>query len=176
FLVIDEENRLERTTELRANIRTGKQGLGLIIIQNGPYLQIMCLVEKSSAAKDGKLKPGDVLIKIGHADVLGCTLQELRKILRNIPVGTTLQIRVYRNFIEVPQHWQSAVELIPEVKLPVMTEDNPTLYPFSTSEDTEDEDIGTSSDDDTDLETFRYTSSQSSCSEFTHELSSIYKS
>nr|XP_038043045.1 PDZ domain-containing protein 9 isoform X2 [Anas platyrhynchos] len=111
---------------------------------------------------------GDVLIKIGHADVLGCTLQELRKILRNIPVGTTLQIRVYRNFIEVPQHWQSAVELIPEVKLPVMTED--------TSEDTEDEDIGTSSDDDTDLETFRYTSSQSSCSEFTHELSSIYKS
>lgn len=53
---------------------------------------------------------------------------------------------------------------------------NPTLYPFSTSEDTEDEDIGTSSDDDTDLETFRYTSSQSSCSEFTHELSSIYKS
>uniref|UniRef100_U3I4H4 PDZ domain containing 9 n=1 Tax=Anas platyrhynchos platyrhynchos TaxID=8840 RepID=U3I4H4_ANAPP len=147
--------------------KTGKQGLGLIIIQNGPYLQIMCLVEKSSAAKDGKLKPGDVLIKIGHADVLGCTLQELRKILRNIPVGTTLQIRVYRNFIEVPQHWQSAVELIPEVKLPVMTED--------TSEDTEDEDIGTSSDDDTDLETFRYTSSQSSCSEFTHELSSIYK-
>ncbi|XP_068555749.1 PDZ domain-containing protein 9 [Anas acuta] len=157
-----------RSTELRANIRTGKQGLGLIIIQNGPYLQIMCLVEKSSAAKDGKLKPGDVLIKIGHADVLGCTLQELRKILRNIPVGTTLQIRVYRNFIEVPQHWQSAVELIPEVKLPVMTED--------TSEDTEEEDIGTSSDDDTDLETFRYTSSQSSCSEFTHELSSIYKS
>lgn len=50
------------------------------------------------------------------------------------------------------------------------------MYPFSTSEDTEDEDIGTSSDDDTDLETFRYTSSQSSCSEFTHELSSIYKS
>ncbi|XP_013032501.3 PDZ domain-containing protein 9 [Anser cygnoides] len=156
-----------RTTVLKANIRTGKQGLGLIIIQNGPYLQIICLVEKSSAAKDGKLKPGDVLIKIGHADVLGCTLQELGKLLLNIPVGTTLQIRVYRDFIEVPQHWQSAVELIPEVKLPVMTAD--------TSEDTEDEDTGTSSDDDTDSETFQYTSSQSSCSEFTHELPSIYK-
>lgn len=52
---------------------------------------------------------------------------------------------------------------------------NSTLYPFSTSEDTEDEDTGTSSDDDTDSETFQYTSSQSSCSEFTHELPSIYK-
>uniref|UniRef100_A0A8B9BQV7 PDZ domain containing 9 n=1 Tax=Anser brachyrhynchus TaxID=132585 RepID=A0A8B9BQV7_9AVES len=142
-------------------LRTGKQGLGLIIIQNGPYLQIICLVEKSSAAKDGKLKPGDVLIKIGHADVLGCTLQELGKLLLNIPVGTTLQIRVYRDFIEVPQHWQSAVELIPEVKLPVMT----NFIPYT----------GTSSDDDTDSETFQYTSSQSSCSEFTHELPSIYK-
>ncbi|XP_040431226.1 PDZ domain-containing protein 9 isoform X2 [Cygnus olor] len=110
---------------------------------------------------------GDVLIKIGHADVLGCTLQELGKLLLNIPVGTTLQIRVYRDFIEVPQHWQSAVELIPEIKLPVTTAD--------TSEDTEDEDTGTSSDDDTDSETFQYTSSQSSCSEFTHELPSIYK-
>lgn len=64
---------------------------------------------------------GDVLIKIGYADVLGWTLRELRQLLHNIPVGTTLQIRVYRDFVEVPQCWQSAVELIPEAKLPVMT-------------------------------------------------------
>lgn len=43
---------------LKANIRMGEQGLGLIIIQNGPYLQITSLVEKSSAANNGKLKPG----------------------------------------------------------------------------------------------------------------------
>ncbi|XP_009320069.1 PREDICTED: PDZ domain-containing protein 9 [Pygoscelis adeliae] len=106
---------------LKANIRMNEQGLGLIIIQNGPYLQIISLVEKSSAANDGKLKPGDVLIKIGYADVLGWTLRELRQLLHNIPVGTTVQIRVYRDFVEVPQCWQSAVELIPEAKLPVMT-------------------------------------------------------
>ncbi|NXW00726.1 PDZD9 protein, partial [Fregetta grallaria] len=143
-------------------------GLGLIIIQNGPYLQITSLVEKSSAANDGKLKPGDVLIKIGHANVLGWTLRELRQLLHNIPVGTTLQIRVYRDFVEVPQHWQSAVELIPEAKLPVMTAD--------TSEDAEDEDdTRSSSDDDVDLETFQYKSSQSYCCEFTHKLPSISK-
>ncbi|NXF44431.1 PDZD9 protein, partial [Oceanites oceanicus] len=151
---------------LKANIRMSEQGLGLIIIQNGPYLQITSLVEKSSAANDGKLKPGDVLIKIGHANILGWTLRELRQLLHNIPVGTTLQIRVYRDFVEVPQHWQSAVDLIPEAKLPVMTAD--------TSEDAEDEDdTRSSSDDDVDLETFQYKSSQSYCCEFTHKLPSI---
>ncbi|KAF1539514.1 PDZ domain-containing protein 9, partial [Eudyptula minor] len=153
---------------LKANIRMSEQGLGLIIIQNGPYLQITSLVEKSFAANDGKLKPGDVLIKIGYADVLGWTLRELRQLLHNIPVGTTLQIRVYRDFVEVPQCWQSAVELIPEAKLPVMTAD--------TSEDAEDEDTTrSSSDDDVDLETFQYKSSQSYCCEFTRKLPSISK-
>ncbi|XP_009574166.1 PREDICTED: PDZ domain-containing protein 9 [Fulmarus glacialis] len=151
---------------LKANIRMSEQGLGLIIIQNGPYLQITSLVEKSSAANDGKLKPGDVLIKVGHAKVLGWTLRELRQLLHNIPVGTTLQIRVYRGFVEVPQHWQNAVELIPEAKLPVMTAD--------TSEDAEDEDdTGSSSNDDVDLETFQYKSSQSYCFELTPKLLSI---
>lgn len=64
---------------------------------------------------------GDVLVKIGHANVIGWTLRELRQLLHNIPIGTTLQIKVYRDLVEVPQHWQSAAELIPEVKLPVMT-------------------------------------------------------
>uniref|UniRef100_A0A8C3KBY7 PDZ domain-containing protein n=1 Tax=Calidris pygmaea TaxID=425635 RepID=A0A8C3KBY7_9CHAR len=141
-------------------------GLGLIIIQNGPYLQITSLIEKSSAAKDGKLKPGDVLIKIGHTNVLGWTLRELRQLLHDIPIGTSLQIRVYRDFVEVPHHWQNAVEFIPEVKLPVMTAD--------TSEDAEDEDnTGSSNDDDVDLETFQHASSQSHCCEFTQKFPAI---
>lgn len=44
---------------VKANIRMGERGLGLIVIQNGPYLQITSLVEKSSAANNGKLKPGE---------------------------------------------------------------------------------------------------------------------
>uniref|UniRef100_A0A8B9NWP4 PDZ domain containing 9 n=1 Tax=Apteryx owenii TaxID=8824 RepID=A0A8B9NWP4_APTOW len=164
------ENVSQRTlsTTLKANIRMGEQGLGLIIIQNGPYLQITSLVEKSSAAHNGKLKPGDILIKIGLANVLGWTLRELRQLLHNIPIGTNLQIRVYRDFVELPQHWQNVADLIPEVKLP-MTAD-------TSGEDTEDkDDIGTSSDDDVDLETLQYKSSQSSCYELTHKLPSLSK-
>ncbi|XP_057272869.1 PDZ domain-containing protein 9 [Pezoporus wallicus] len=126
---------------LKATLRMGKHGLGLIVIQNGPYLQIISIVEKSSAAKDGRLKPGDVLIKIGHATILGWTLQQLRQLLHNIPIGTTLQIRVYRDFVEVPQDWQSAIEVIPEVKLPVVSVDT----------DYDEDGIGSSSDDDVGL-------------------------
>ncbi|XP_071616846.1 PDZ domain-containing protein 9 isoform X2 [Heliangelus exortis] len=154
---------------LKANIRVTEQGLGLIIIQNGPYLQITSLVEKSSAAKDGKLKPGDILKAIGHACVLGWTLPELHQLMCSIPTGTVLQIRVYRDFVKVPQHWQNALEFIPEVKLPVMTAD--------TSEDDEDEDdTGSSSgDDDVDLETFQYISPLLYSCESIHQLPSISK-
>ncbi|CAM5086851.1 unnamed protein product [Natator depressus] len=107
---------------LKTNIKMGEQGLGLIVIQNGPYLQITSLVQKGSAAKNGRLKPGDILIKIGHANVLGWTLRELWQLLHNIPIGSVLQIRVYRDFVEVPQHWQNALELVPEVKPPVKTD------------------------------------------------------
>uniref|UniRef100_A0A8C8BFM1 PDZ domain containing 9 n=1 Tax=Otus sunia TaxID=257818 RepID=A0A8C8BFM1_9STRI len=139
---------------LKTNIRMGEQGLGLIILQHGPYLQITSLVEKSSAANEGKLKPGDVLIK-------------LRQLLHNVPIGTTLQIRVYRDFVEVPLHWQSAVEFIPERKLP-----NFTPYYSNTADK---DDTGSSSDDDGDLETFQYESSQSYSCEFTQKLPSISK-
>nr|XP_009681681.1 PREDICTED: PDZ domain-containing protein 9 isoform X2 [Struthio camelus australis] len=109
---------------------------------------------------------GDILIKIGHANVVGWTLRELRQLLHNIPVGTSLQIRVYRDFVEVPQHWRSAADLIPEVKLPTTA--------ATSGEDAEDKDDSeNSSDDDLDLETFQYKPSQSSCYEFAHKLPSL---
>ncbi|XP_025062781.1 PDZ domain-containing protein 9 [Alligator sinensis] len=155
------------STTLKTNIRMGEQGLGLIIIQNGPYLQITSLVEKCSAASNGRLKPGDILIKIGHANVLGWTLRELRQLLYNIPVGTSLQIKVYRDFVEVPEHWQSAVELIPEVKLPSNTD--------TSSKSSEEKEVWSSSDDEVDinLESFRYKSSQSYGYELIEQLPSI---
>lgn len=48
---------LSRTLETRLTV--GSMGLGLIIIQHGPYLQITHLLKRGSAAKDGKLQPGD---------------------------------------------------------------------------------------------------------------------
>ncbi|XP_010218364.1 PREDICTED: PDZ domain-containing protein 9 [Tinamus guttatus] len=146
----------------------GEQGLGLIVIQNGSYLQITNLVEEGSAAQNGKLKPGDILIKIGHANVLGWTLRELRQLLHNIPVGTNLQIRVCRDFVELPQHWQRVADLIPEAKLPTTAD--------TSGEDTEDkDDTETSSDDndDADFKTFQCKSVQTSCYDFTRKLSSL---
>ncbi|XP_068279079.1 PDZ domain-containing protein 9 [Nyctibius grandis] len=108
---------------LKANIRMSEQGLGLIIIQNGPYLQITSLAEKSSAANSGKLKPA------------GVSFWSQKKQFEHAPWSTWI-----------------------------------------TSEDAEDEDdTRSSSNDDVDLETFPYKSSQSYCCEFTHKLPSLSK-
>lgn len=41
-----------------AEIGMDEQGLALTMVRDGPYLQVTSLFEKSSAANDGKLKPG----------------------------------------------------------------------------------------------------------------------
>ncbi|XP_057635456.1 PDZ domain-containing protein 9 [Chionomys nivalis] len=103
----------------QTKLTVGSLGLGLIIIQNGPYLQISHLINKGAAATDGILQPGDVLVSVGHANVLGYTLRELLKLLQNITIGTVLQIKAYRDFIDIPQEWQDVYDLIPETKFPV---------------------------------------------------------
>ncbi|XP_060222904.1 PDZ domain-containing protein 9 isoform X1 [Meriones unguiculatus] len=103
----------------QTKLTVGSLGLGLIIIQNGPYLQISHLINKGAAASDGTLQPGDVLFSVGHANVLGYTLREFLKLLQNITIGTVLQIKVYRNFIDIPQEWQDVYDLLPETKFPV---------------------------------------------------------
>ncbi|KAL1774624.1 PDZ domain-containing protein 9 [Sigmodon hispidus] len=103
----------------QTKLTVGSLGLGLIIIQNGPYLQISHLINKGAAANDGILQPGDVLISVGHANVLGYTLREFLKLLQDITIGTVLQIKAYRDFIDIPQEWQDVYDLIPETKFPV---------------------------------------------------------
>ncbi|XP_027983162.2 PDZ domain-containing protein 9 [Eptesicus fuscus] len=103
----------------KTKLPVGSLGLGLIIIQHGPYLQITHLLKKGAAASDGTLQPGDVLISVGQANVLGYTLREFLKLLQCITTGTVLQIEVYRDFIDIPQEWQDIYDLIPETKFPV---------------------------------------------------------
>ena len=62
---------------------------------------------------------GDVLISVGHANVLGYTLREFLKLLQHITIGTVLQIKIYRDFIDIPQEWQEIYDLIPETKFPL---------------------------------------------------------
>ncbi|KAM5130484.1 PDZ domain-containing protein 9 [Callospermophilus lateralis] len=108
---------LSKTQQTKLTV--GRLGLGLIIIQHGPYLQISHLIKNGAAAKDRRLKPGDVLISVGHANVLGYTLREFLKLLQNITIGTVLQFKVYRDFIAIPREWQEIYDLIPETKFPV---------------------------------------------------------
>ncbi|EPY74545.1 PDZ domain-containing protein 9 [Camelus ferus] len=108
---------LSKTQQTKLTV--GSLGLGLIVIQHGPYLQITHLIKKGAAARDGKLQPGDVLISVGHANVLGYTLREFLKLLQHITIGTVLQIEVYQNFIDIPKEWQEIYDLIPETKFPI---------------------------------------------------------
>ncbi|XP_074062862.1 PDZ domain-containing protein 9 isoform X3 [Macrotis lagotis] len=128
------------------------QGLGLIIFQHGPYLQIFNLVEEGTAAKDGRLKPGDVLISIGHSNVLGYTLREFLQLLHHIPIGAILQIRVYRDFIDIPPEWQNIDDFIPETKPVVVTAHTSKKY-----EEEKDTSFSSSEDDDVDIDKrFKY--------------------
>ncbi|KAM5199221.1 PDZ domain-containing protein 9 [Hipposideros larvatus] len=108
---------LSKTEQTKLTV--GSLGLGLIIIQHGPFLQVAHLIEMGAAARDGRLQPGDVLISVGHTNVLGYTLREFLKLLHHITIGTVLQIKVYRDFIDIPQEWQEVHDLIPETKFPV---------------------------------------------------------
>ncbi|KAM9097658.1 PDZ domain-containing protein 9 isoform X1 [Sarcophilus harrisii] len=134
------------STTIKTSLKMRAQGLGLIIFQHGPYLQIANLVEKGTAAKDGRLKPGDVLISIGHSNVLGYTLREFLQLLHHIPIGAILQIRVYRDFIDIPPEWQNIDDLIPETKPAIVIANTSRKYEekdtsFSSSEDDEDVDL-----------------------------------
>ncbi|XP_049760995.1 PDZ domain-containing protein 9 [Elephas maximus indicus] len=126
----------------KTKLTVGSLGLGLIIIQHGPYLQIIHLIKKGAAAQDGKLQPGDVLISVGHANVLGYTLREFLKLLQHITIGSVLQIKVYRDFIDIPQEWQEIHDLIPETKFPVTCTSKKTEQAkydaFTSSDDNED--------------------------------------
>uniref|UniRef100_H0XIT9 PDZ domain containing 9 n=1 Tax=Otolemur garnettii TaxID=30611 RepID=H0XIT9_OTOGA len=128
---------------LQTKLTVSSLGIGLILIQHGPYLQITHLIKKGAAAQDGKLQPGDVLISVGHANVLGYTLREFLKLLHQITIGTVLQIKVYRDFIDIPQEWQEIHDLIPETKFPV------SHTPMKTGK--ENDEALTSSDDNEDV-------------------------
>ncbi|XP_066496984.1 PDZ domain-containing protein 9 [Tiliqua scincoides] len=137
----DEDSSEESNHTLSATVKTYIQveenGIGIILIQNGPYIQISGLVDNSAAAKDGKLQPGDILRKIGHANVLGCTLRELRQLLHTTCIGTVLQIQVYREFVTLPSRWENILEKIPEKKGPEIGTSSDDSEDWTSNEDSD---------------------------------------
>ncbi|XP_062915652.1 uncharacterized protein LOC134352292 [Mobula hypostoma] len=88
-------------------IKRGAKGLGLVLIENGSFLQIVRTIESGPGDSETNLKPGDILVKIGNMNVLGYKLRELRQLVGRIPVGVQLQVVVYRNYKEIPDSWKS---------------------------------------------------------------------
>nr|XP_020820977.1 PDZ domain-containing protein 9 isoform X3 [Phascolarctos cinereus] len=104
-------------------------------------------------SKDMTIARGDVLISVGHSNVLGYTLREFLQLLHHIPIGAILQIRVYRDFIDIPPEWQNIDDLIPETKPAVVIAH--TSRKYEQEEDTS----SSSSEDDEDVqldERFKY--------------------
>ncbi|KAK1162847.1 PDZ domain-containing protein 9 [Acipenser oxyrinchus oxyrinchus] len=91
---------------LETDLQMGPHGLGLTVIENKHFLQITKVSQSSIAAKNGVLQPGDVLIKIGSVEALGCKLREIMQQIKAIPVGTVLSIMVYRDYLLIPEGWE----------------------------------------------------------------------
>ncbi|MEE6497730.1 hypothetical protein FKM82_002825 [Ascaphus truei] len=139
-----QETHSEHTLSIsvKTDLRMEAQGLGMIIIQSGPYLQIANIIENGSAAMNGKLRAGDILVQIGHDNVLDSNLLELQRLLRKVAIGTDLKIMVYRDLIKLPKDCDTWDETPPE------TAEEATEYPpvsidyySSTSSEEEDEDF-----------------------------------
>ncbi|XP_078096678.1 PDZ domain-containing protein 9-like isoform X2 [Mustelus asterias] len=99
---------------LRTFITKDVHGLGLVLIKHGSFLQILRIIGDSSgdSNKAANLKPGDILVKIGNKNVLGYSLREMRHLVGGIPMGTELQLTVYRNYKDLPDNWKMQTESI----------------------------------------------------------------
>ncbi|XP_048465824.1 PDZ domain-containing protein 9 isoform X2 [Rhincodon typus] len=120
---------------LNTLIKKDVNGLGLVLIEHGSFLQIVSIIGNNSggSSRAANLKPGDILVKIGSKNVLGHNLRELRRLVGEIPMGTQLQLTVYRNYKDLPDTWKTQ---------PMTTHSNESIQ-FSNEE----EDWSSSSDE-----------------------------
>ncbi|XP_007891839.1 PDZ domain-containing protein 9 [Callorhinchus milii] len=108
FIIRDADEK--QSTIVHAPIKKGLEGLGLVVIQNGCFLQIITVIEDGPADKSGMLKPGDIIAKIGKTNVLGYKLRDLCDLIEKIPMKTEVEVTVYRNYLELPDDWENEIE------------------------------------------------------------------
>ncbi|XP_075421278.1 membrane-associated guanylate kinase, WW and PDZ domain-containing protein 1-like [Ascaphus truei] len=95
---------------LKTKLWMGDEGFGLVIIAVGSYLQIIDILDNSPGARNARLKPGDVLIKVGKHEVYGWTVRQLQQLLWKIRFGSVVEIEVYRNLVCLPKGWADVDE------------------------------------------------------------------
>uniref|UniRef100_A0A8C5M4T0 PDZ domain-containing protein n=1 Tax=Leptobrachium leishanense TaxID=445787 RepID=A0A8C5M4T0_9ANUR len=90
---------------IEATLPRNENGFGLDIIINGNLAQILSIREQSAAERDGNLKPGDILIKVGNVNVMDWTLRKLGQLLRKTQLGEEQRFLVYRDLLPLPEEY-----------------------------------------------------------------------
>ena len=87
---------------INCSLRKSGNGFGFTIIggyeKGEQFLQIKDILPDGPAAKDGKLKRGDILIYVNESNVLGCSHTDVVKIFQTIPVGGLIHLTVCRGY------------------------------------------------------------------------------
>ncbi|EDO42539.1 predicted protein, partial [Nematostella vectensis] len=86
---------------IRTELMKGFRGFGFTIIggdQSGELLQIKSIVPDGAAAKDGKLRTGDALIKVNGRSVVNKTHQEVVSMFQSMPTNEPIELDMIRGY------------------------------------------------------------------------------
>lgn len=87
---------------IRTSLLKTNNGFGFTIIganeTSEDFLQIKYIVPEGAAARDGKLRQGDVLVYVNSECVLGYTHQDVVEIFQSIPKGNYVELTVCRGY------------------------------------------------------------------------------
>jgi len=87
---------------LKTSLLKTSQGFGFTIIganeTSEDFLQIKYIVPEGAAARDNRLKQGDVLVYVNNECVLGYTHQDVVEIFQSIPIGQSVELTVCRGY------------------------------------------------------------------------------
>lgn len=87
---------------IQTSLLKTNNGFGFTIIganeTSEDFLQIKYIVPEGAAARDGKLRQGDVLVYVNNECVLGYTHQDVVEIFQSIPKGNFVDLTVCRGY------------------------------------------------------------------------------
>lgn len=87
---------------MTCSLRKTGQGFGFTIIgghDNGErFLQVKDILPDGAAARDGRLRRGDVLVRINDLQVLGYSHTDVVKMFQTLNIGDTIHLTVCRGY------------------------------------------------------------------------------
>jgi hypothetical protein len=86
---------------IKTTLFKGSRGFGFTIIggdEPGELLQIKSIVADGAAAKDGKLRTGDALVRLNGQPVVSKTHQEVVSIFQSMPSNEAVELDMIRGY------------------------------------------------------------------------------